>query len=311
MGAKGETVKVYQREDWRELKPHPAAEVFALMNEDERAGMVAGMREHGYRKEHPVIICAGLVADGRNRLAACLETGVEPWFADYEGDDVLSFIVSANLDRRHLNTSQRAMAAVDFIPFYAAAAREKQREAGGDKVSDEARALCPNSDKTLAETENRPIRATEQAGKKLGVGRQITDEARQVRLNAPELAEEVKAGRLTVAAALKQVRKGRKETKTAVKTTKLPKGTVKKYPRLGAELSLEEREERMEGKVEAFLDVAYELWQIREQSLFKKQHAQFHHYLQSRWGIVFRLGEMTTCGIDSLELSGQKRKEEG
>lgn len=51
------------------------------------------------------------ILDGRNRARACEETGVEPHYRVYNGDDPIGFVLGANLHRRHLNESQRALVA--------------------------------------------------------------------------------------------------------------------------------------------------------------------------------------------------------
>jgi hypothetical protein len=68
------------------------------------------IRENGLR--FPIVLLDGLVLDGRNRYRACKTVGVEPRFQDFNGNgDPVAFIVSVNVKRRHLNTSQRAMIA--------------------------------------------------------------------------------------------------------------------------------------------------------------------------------------------------------
>ncbi len=55
----------------------------------------------------------GSIIDGRNRFRACEARHLEPKFRTYEGRDgeLLDFVLSANLHRRHLNESQRAVVA--------------------------------------------------------------------------------------------------------------------------------------------------------------------------------------------------------
>jgi N6-adenosine-specific RNA methylase IME4 len=94
------------------LEAHPLATVFPLMEGDAFAELVADIREHGLRE--PIWLLGGKILDGRNRHRACVEAGIEPEFCEYLGDDPLSFVVSLNLRRRHLNESQRAMVAAEL-----------------------------------------------------------------------------------------------------------------------------------------------------------------------------------------------------
>ena len=57
----------------------------------------------------------GLILDGRARYSACLELGIDPQYRTCEGDaSILSFVVAANVNRRHLNPLQRAIIAYDI-----------------------------------------------------------------------------------------------------------------------------------------------------------------------------------------------------
>lgn len=88
---------------------HPIANIFPAMSPAEFDALVDDIREHGQRE--PVWLHEGKVIDGRHRVQACAELGIEVKSVEYTGDDPLAFIVSLNLHRRHLNESQRAMVA--------------------------------------------------------------------------------------------------------------------------------------------------------------------------------------------------------
>jgi len=73
----------------------------------------AGLRE-------PIWVYQGKIIDGRNRFRACQETKTEPRFREWDGQgSLVSFVVSLNLHRRHLDESQRSMVAAKIasMPF--------------------------------------------------------------------------------------------------------------------------------------------------------------------------------------------------
>lgn len=94
---------------------HPLAELFPLMQGEDFAELVEAIRAHGQRE--PIVIYQSKVLDGRNRYRACLEIGLDPRLRPFQPDkegDPLDYVVDLNLPRRHLNESQRAMAAADM-----------------------------------------------------------------------------------------------------------------------------------------------------------------------------------------------------
>lgn len=92
------------------LTPHPLAELFPPMDDETFKALVADIRQHGLRE--PIILYEGMILDGRNRHRACTEIGVEPITRPWdERGSALDFVVSKNLNRRHLSDQQRAMVA--------------------------------------------------------------------------------------------------------------------------------------------------------------------------------------------------------
>ena len=91
---------------------HPAAHIFPMLDAEAAAGLTASIRNEGLL--HALTIAPdGTLLDGRNRLAACRGSGVEPRFVVHNGDPV-AFIIASNLARRHLSTAQRALVAVEL-----------------------------------------------------------------------------------------------------------------------------------------------------------------------------------------------------
>jgi hypothetical protein len=119
---------------------HPAANLFPLMSEAELQELADDIKQHGQhdhilyvltveqtarqRRSHASRAVSPylpderpnpdevMILDGRNRLLACELAGVEPQFrhAPEAGDssDPIAFVISKNLQRRHLTAEQKA-----------------------------------------------------------------------------------------------------------------------------------------------------------------------------------------------------------
>lgn len=90
---------------------HPAAEIFPVMDDVAFAALAADIAAHGQRE--PILILDGQVIDGRHRLRACEQLGIEPQVREVIANDgdPYGLVVSLNLHRRHLTESQRALVA--------------------------------------------------------------------------------------------------------------------------------------------------------------------------------------------------------
>jgi hypothetical protein len=101
------------KQDYSKLKFHRYAEIFPLMDKKSEAfkAFMEDIKERG--QQEAIWLWEGEILDGRNRWQALEELGLLPLLKVqlYTGDDPIGFVLSANLHRRHLNESQRAMVA--------------------------------------------------------------------------------------------------------------------------------------------------------------------------------------------------------
>ena len=105
------------------MEAHKYAQLFPMASEGELAEMAADIKQRGLL--HPIITVNGQILDGRNRFKACELAGVTPDFREYEGVDPLADVISWNLHRRQLSTSQRAALGAELKPMFEAEAQDR------------------------------------------------------------------------------------------------------------------------------------------------------------------------------------------
>lgn len=93
----------------KEIKTHPLAEIFPTMPVSDIKDLADDIKKRGLQS--PITIYEGKILDGRHRYEACTIAGVKPTLISYKGGDPLSYVIAANLKRRHLTTAQKAMVA--------------------------------------------------------------------------------------------------------------------------------------------------------------------------------------------------------
>ena len=93
---------------------HPVAALFPDAEPEDRRRMREDIEEQGVRR--PVEVQGGFLLDGRTRVSICGELGIEvPWVEVPAEVDAVGWILSANVHRRHLSTSQRAVLAAELV----------------------------------------------------------------------------------------------------------------------------------------------------------------------------------------------------
>jgi len=119
-----------------EYEIHPAATLFPMMDADSFERLKADIKENG--QEKCITFFNGQLLDGRNRIKACDELGIEPMIEEIEdnGDgkfDPFRWVLSVNLHRRHLTESQRAMVAAKLATLKRGDIKT-QRESSGVQI---------------------------------------------------------------------------------------------------------------------------------------------------------------------------------
>src|SRR5262249_32996496 len=99
-----------------ELKFHPLADLFPLIEGDEFDALVADINTNRLRDE--IILYEGMILDGRNRYRALRTLGLDPeqirdrlcvtkdCIDEHHGGPA-AYVISANIHRRHLTTEQK------------------------------------------------------------------------------------------------------------------------------------------------------------------------------------------------------------
>ena len=174
------------RSEVKEPKYHELSTVFVSFEDtQEFDGLLGSIKQYGLFE--PILMWQGWIVDGRHRHMACLKADVKPTY-EYLPDDmpfnvVRDRVVAANLMRRHLTTGQRAMTA-------AALANMTQAD-----------------NQWSAKTNSSELKSTKDSADQLNVGTTAVKTAKAIKRDAPDLADEVSKGNMTLNAADKERRK--------------------------------------------------------------------------------------------------------
>ena len=197
-----------------EYPVHPVASLFPMIDDDALNALAEDIKKNGQRE--PIIVAyldeamidEPVVIDGRNRHAACRLAGVEPEFKfvmslndrELSPQVIADWIISHNLHRRHLTTSQKAMVGQGYLEFLRAEAKKRQLSSLKQNQVDTV------GTKSSQRKDDYSTRSAAQAAKIVGVGSQSIKAADFVVTNEPALAQEVRDGKMAVSAAAKRIR---------------------------------------------------------------------------------------------------------
>jgi hypothetical protein len=139
---------------------HPAAELFPMLSDDDIETLGRDISQNGLRV--PLVFTPDKqLLDGRNRLLAMARKGIDGGEI-FVGkrvcqDDPYAYVVSVNIHRRHLTTTQRKELAAALLK--ANPAKSDRQAAAETKLSDKTVAHVREELETRAEIPNVPTRA--------------------------------------------------------------------------------------------------------------------------------------------------------
>lgn len=175
------------------MENHPIADIWPMMAEDELSSLSADIKKNGLINS--IWLYEGKILDGRNRHKACEMAGIKPIFREFTGENPVAFVFSCNSERRHLTSGQRAAIAVEIKPRLEEEAKKRQ-----GKRTD----LEPNFVQKIEQCSPNNNKAITQAAKITGTNREYVNQAEKIKEKAPEIFNDLKAGKITMQEAKKK-----------------------------------------------------------------------------------------------------------
>lgn len=190
---------------------HPAADLFPMLGDEELQELAEDIRVNGLIE--PVWLWndpqhGRVLLDGRNRVAACAIAGVEPTTRTYTGDDPVSFVISENVRRRHLTEGQKADIALRSEPLYAEQAKAKEarrrllwpsnQHTTKGSATEASRPQSHHKESPSKSTSKRGPQSRDKAAKSTGTSGRSVARMKRITQQAPDLVEQVRAGKLSL-----------------------------------------------------------------------------------------------------------------
>ena len=194
---------------------HEVASIFPLMGDGDLLSLAEDIEANGLREPiwlHP----DGSIIDGRNRYLACEKAGVAPSFREWnEKGSLVAFVVSLNLHRRHLTTSQMAMVKAKAVSWLSRGGDRKSVEFQTAKWQFERAALdaaMPISQRSVYRAKDVYEHGAPELVEAVERGRVNVSAASDISTEPQEKQREIVAkGEKEILAAAKEIRKQRAE----------------------------------------------------------------------------------------------------
>ena len=189
------------------MKSHPYLAMVPELTKKEIDDLRADINQFG--QMFPIVACNGMIIDGRARWRACTMLDRKPQIEERHLTEmqILDFVISANVHRRHLTKSQ--IAVIVGLPYM----REKSKLVAAEKA-EKMRAADNFNKKSPLVSGATPLtsrgshenKTAKQTADVLGVNASILERAKTVEKKAPELIPTIARGEMSVDAAVKTLR---------------------------------------------------------------------------------------------------------
>lgn len=192
------------------LPVHPSADEFEMVSPEELQELADDIKANGLI--HPIVIQDGMLIDGRNRLAACGIAGIDnPTTVELEGD-AKAYIISSNINRRHMTKGQQAMTVACIYPKTQYGKEAEIRKNSGFDASYlvQARAILEHAPDLIKQVKSggKSLNDAYKTALQRKIAATEGDEAlNKLIAGAPDLAELVKEERMELSEALAAMEK--------------------------------------------------------------------------------------------------------
>lgn len=180
---------------------HEACEIFPV-DEENIDALANDIKANGLI--HPVEVMDGKIVDGRRRSLACERIGIQPHYKEINVADPVSYVVSLNLQRRHLTPSQAAICASkarNLIERYEREAKERQKRKPNSVKENFPEQPDKGMEKPVKENfpEREKGQTRDKIGEMFGISGRMVDHGKKVVERAiPEVVRAVEEGKISV-----------------------------------------------------------------------------------------------------------------
>jgi hypothetical protein len=185
--------------------------IFPEAKQEDYERLRQDIADNGFDASQPIVIYQGDILDGWNRQKACNELNVKPTYETFKGSDeeAIAFMMRTN-KRRNLNSGQWSCIAVEAEELVKAIQQEveKQRRAKQAETQERTKKvkeavvqkIVPQTPKDTSKL------ASHKTAQLFNTNRTYVNQATKLKTQAPEVFEQVKAGKMRMTDATKAVR---------------------------------------------------------------------------------------------------------